>query len=285
MPPSRGVYFLASDGVLELATAFLNSFRTYNPTVSLCLIPFDDDIERLERLHSRYRFSLWPDIGVLRRCDEISLTFHDSPKAHYRKLAIWEGPYEEFLYIDCDTVILGNIDFVFRYLHEFAFVVATSNIRGRAWKESIHESNLLRPEQAAYAANTGFIASKRESLTLGAAVAKSSAALKLKPHMKLGYDQPFLNYLMVTSGLPYTSLRELRRLTENADLPGEVFAWQPGAAFRDGQVVHPESYPVLFVHWTEPVKPTQEDVESVPLYELWYLYRHLHDDGPLVQPE
>ena len=48
----RGVYFLANDGILDMAIAFLNSFRTYNPSTALCLIPYADDVEQLTSLGS-----------------------------------------------------------------------------------------------------------------------------------------------------------------------------------------------------------------------------------------
>jgi hypothetical protein len=43
----RGVYFLANDGILDMAIAFLNSFPTYNPSIALCLIPNADDVAQL----------------------------------------------------------------------------------------------------------------------------------------------------------------------------------------------------------------------------------------------
>ncbi|MFD3662984.1 hypothetical protein ACFWVF_20690 [Streptomyces sp. NPDC058659] len=275
MSKKRGVYFVANDGVLELVIAFLNSFRRSNPHIALCLIPFDDDIERIAALQSRYDFSVWGDADLLRRCDEISLSFHDRAKGHFRKLAAWEGDFEEFLYIDSDTAVLRDVEFVFDYLDEFGFVVATSHVPGRAWKESIGQSGKLTPEQFAYAANTGFVASRKGALTLSGMTDSLPAAREVAPHMKLGYEQPFLNYLMVTSGLPYTSLRRLSATTGDQSIPGEVYAWTPGVAARGGDVVEPASPPTLLVHWTEPVKPTQPDKEAVPLYELWQYYRNL----------
>ncbi|MFE1548236.1 hypothetical protein [Streptomyces sp. NPDC058718] len=275
MPKKRGVYFVANDSVLELVIAFLNSFRRSNPNIALCLIPFDDDIEDILALRSRYDFSVWDDAAVLRRCDEISLSFHESTKGHFRKLAAWEGEFEEFLYIDSDTAVLRDVEFVFDHLDAFGFVVATSHVPGRAWKETVRTSGKLAPEQYAYAANTGFVASRKGALTLSGITESLPAARELTPHMKLGYEQPFLNYLMVTSGLPYTSLRRLSETTGDRSIPGEVYAWTPGVAARGGDVVAPASPPTLLVHWTEPVKPTGPDGRSVPLYGLWRYYRNL----------
>jgi hypothetical protein len=50
MPRKRGDYFIANDNYLELAIAFLNSFRSHNPKIPLCLIPFDDNFQQFAPL-------------------------------------------------------------------------------------------------------------------------------------------------------------------------------------------------------------------------------------------
>ena len=48
MISKRGVYFLANDQCVELTIAFLNSFRFWNPSISLCFVPFDDRVASVE---------------------------------------------------------------------------------------------------------------------------------------------------------------------------------------------------------------------------------------------
>lgn len=276
MPGRRGVYFVANDRVVELVTVFLNSFRHTNPDIPLRLIPFDESYGQVAALSERYEFTVWEDEPLLAWCDDISLSFHDQRKGHFRKLAAWEGEFEEFLYIDSDTAVLRSIDFVFDYLADHGFVTATSNLPGRAWLQTIGNSGKLTPEQYGYAANTGFVASRRGALTQAGIAAALPMGRELKPHMKLGYEQPFLNYLMVTSELPFTSLHQLRTVTGDQTIPGEVFAWTPGVRAEGGGIVHPSVPPALLVHWTEPVKPTQTDPDQIPLYDLWCHYRDRH---------
>src|SRR5262245_12241805 len=108
----RGVYFLANDRILDVAISFLNSFRVYNPITALCLVPYGDDIEQLISLRERYNFTVWNDAPALRWCDEVSRAFHGCIVGQYRKLAMWDGPFERFVYIDCDTVVLHSIEFI-----------------------------------------------------------------------------------------------------------------------------------------------------------------------------
>jgi len=280
LPPKLGVYFLANDSILELAIAFLNSFRTHNPSIALCLIPFDDHIEQLAALHERYDFSIWRDEEALERCDALSLSFHDQALGHYRKLAAWGGDYSHFAYIDSDTVVLQNIDFVFDHLERFSFVTSHSHmpeIRKFVWKESIDAAGLLTSEQVAFAANTGFIASKRGCLDLGDVTARLPAALELVEHMELScYEQPFLNFLMVTSGLEYTSLHAIAHASGSLSIPRERWGGDAtGIVVRDGRVVSPESPPTLLVHWAGEWRTARDENRQIRLHQLWSFYRDL----------
>lgn len=276
MSQKRGVYFLANDKVLDVTIAFLNSFRSYNSSIPLCLLPFDDNIRKLATLQSQYGFSIWQNPAVLRQCDDISLSFYHRTKGHYRKLAAWEGEFDEFIYIDSDTVVLRNIDFVFDYLKEFCFMTSKSDIpkdRKHVWKKSIDGTGKLTPEQLCFAANTGFIASKRECLELGNVVNRLPDAMELAAYMT-GFDQPFLNYLIVTSGMRYTSLHKIALVSGSSDIPQECWAWDSAdIVVRDGQIIWPESPPVLLVHWAGKRKPAWKKNRRIPLYELWNFYR------------
>lgn len=279
MSPNRGVYFLANDRVLDQAIAFLNSFRRSNPTIALCLIPFADDIEELTKLQRRYDFTIFGDLALLRRCDRMGRLFHGRIFGHYRKLAMWEGHYDEFVYIDCDTVVLESVDFVFAYLDHFDYVVAQSNIAGTrrwVWKDSIDDTGVLTGEQIAFAANTGFIASRPEHLRFDEVRGRMSAAIELAEHMELWcIEQPLLNYLFVTSGRRYTSLRSLATGTDGGDIPLEEWAGDFDAAVRDGLIVSPRSPRTLLVHWAGEWERARKEGTQIPHHELWDFYRRL----------
>ena len=279
MTLKRGVYFLANDVILDLAIAFLNSFRTYNPSIPLCLIPFSHDIQQLGTLASRYDFSIWGDPAVLRRCDDISRAFQGSIGGQYRKLAAWEGPYEEFVYIDSDTVVLENIDFVFEYLSKFDFVTTHSNdpyIRKWVWKDSIYGSGKLTQEQISFSTNTGFITSRRGCLTVDGVFDRLPEAVELAGHMELFCaEQPLLNYLMVTSGKRYNSLSEIARHTGLLDIPAERWGGEPSLIVRDGRVVWPDVPPTLLVHWAGEWHQAREEKRPLLHHELWSFYRYM----------
>lgn len=274
----HGVYFLANDRVYDQVVAFLNSFREHNPTIALRLIPFADDTTRVEALASRYGFSLWSDAEVLNRCDAISAQFHGEVVGHYRKLAAWEGEFDRFLYIDCDTVVLRPVDFVFEYLDRYDFLTSHSNIptiRKFVWRDSIYDAAALTREQIRYAANTGFVASRRDALDLDRAEARLDGALALADHMELiCCEQPLLNYLIVTSGRPYTSLSSIAAKTGDWGIPQERWAGMSIDMVPDTQVPQP---PILLVHWAGEWEKSRREGTPIPHRELWEHYRTLSE--------
>ncbi|MCK5793783.1 MAG: hypothetical protein KAH12_03705 [Anaerolineales bacterium] len=301
---ARGVYFLASDGTVELATAFLNSFRLHNPEIPLCLIPFDAQFSKVAKLKGKFNFSIFPGGQLFDSCDEISRRFHGYALGAYRKFCIWEGAFDEFLYIDVDTVILSNIDFVFRFLDEYDFVASHSNIPGiqrTVWKPSISGTGKLSSTQIEFAANTGFIASKRGALSLAEIKGKTEAALELAAHMELFcMEQPYLNYLFVTSGKKYTSLffLDYKSKRKHAGIKHELWAGIRGRKVRGGQLVKRsnQSHVLFMMHWAGLWRPGRYEqlvyrilinlrlmkTESkpqvgffIPYKKLWKYYRNL----------
>lgn len=261
----KGIYFLANDDVYELVVAFLNSLRKFNPSVPLCLIPFNDKTNRIILLKDRYNFTVFNDEEKLRRCDQISTDFHDHYAGHYRKLVMWEGIFEKFIYIDVDTIVLKNLDFVFDLLDQTDIMTSFSNlpsIRKWVWKEEIMKADILTKDQIEYAANTGFIASHKGKLSIRLAESKLSEIQKLKPYMELHcMEQPFLNYLFVTSGLRLSGL--YRQFVEHNSQVKYLECWggqkiirKKGELFKseDGRQIG-----ILFIHWAGLWQPRKAD--------------------------
>ncbi len=251
--PTRGVYFLANDGVFDIAAAFLSSFRASNPEVPLCLIPFNSSVQKLSELSSRYNFSVYSDEDLLSTCDQMSKRFHGTVNGQYRKLAAWHGEYDEFVYIDSDTIVLEDVCFVFDFLKYFSFIVSHSDmpeIRRWVWKDSIYSTTSLSRKQISYAANTGFIASSKGALSIQQAAEKLEDALALADHMELiCAEQPFLNYLIVTSGKLYSSITTIRRKSRLAFLlPVECWGGSKINGISKGRITGTK-HRVLLVHW------------------------------------
>ncbi len=273
---SQGVYFLSNNRMLDLTISFLNSFRKYNCDLPLCLIPFDEDYDQIEMLSDEYNFQVYSDKSILYQCDEISVNFHDYVHGAYRKLAIWEGPFDEFIYVDVDTVVLANIEFAFNFLGNYGCLTSHSdlpNLVQFVWKKSIIEKRILSFRQLSFSANTGFITSRRNFITLGSVFEKLEIAISLKEDMVLTcQEQPFLNYLIVTAAQPYSSL--LKLLWEgHEDIMLEMWAGLANGKVNDGQMEHPDFKSIFLVHWAGLWQ--QNSLKEMPYYELWRYYRKM----------
>lgn len=279
----RGVYFLANDRVFDLAVAFLTSFRRSNPDIPLCLIPFAEDCERVTALAARYSFTVWEDQETLLACDEVGRPFHGKPLGHYRKLAIWSGPFDEFLYIDCDTVVLEPVDFVFELLAEHDVITSHSNmpnIRRWVWRHSALDAGVLNRQQIGFAANTGFIASKAGLFDARKLLTQLDAPLAFAEHMELDCcEQPYLNYIIVTSGYSYTSLLSIVKRTGRKDIPLERWAGNDIGEVSEGRIVSPGESKILVVHWAGEWERARFAGRDIPHREFWQYYRSLHQDA------
>jgi hypothetical protein len=300
---TRGVYFLASDRILDLAIAFLNSFRAHNPDVPLCMIPYNPRHARVAQLASAYGFTMFPRPDLLDRCEAVGRFVLGREGGRYRKLALWEGDFDEFVYIDTDTVVLHDVTFCFDHLADHDFVTSHSHDPGLlqwVWKPTVRESGRLTKDQIDFSANTGFIVSRKPALRLEESERRQGEAAALAPWMEAPFDdQPLLNYLMVTSGRRYSSLSWLRESGAHPSLPREVWAGQRGGVVEGGRISFAsEPGPVLLVHWAGQWQPRRIDAfpyavaralrlkpptsgpvlrRRMPYRALWRHYRYLRD--------
>lgn len=275
----RGVYFLANDRMFEQCIAFLTSFRLNNPSIPLVLIPFDHYIQRLTSLQPKYRFSIWEREEVLTTCDELCCLVKGRSHGHFRKLACWEGPFDEFIYVDSDTVVLETLDVVFGFLSQWDFLASHSNIasiRKWVWKDSATRENSLTREQIAYSANTGFMCSKRNAVRVPDAFAAwhriGSLAKDLNTEL---IDQPFLNYFIVTSGLRFSSLYSIFLMNRAVDIPLERWGGRELGPTLNGRFLSAMFPRTLLVHWAGEWKLAHAENREIRNSNLWKYYRYL----------
>src|SRR5689334_18151123 len=137
---SKGIYIVANNKVAENAIALLNSIRYYDPDVDIYLIPFDDNYHDLAtNLKASHNVQLFPDLEFLKEFTEVvAKTFDRNFLAlpnKMRKLVVWFGPLEEFLYIDTDIIVFEKIANVLDYLSEFDFLCSDYHHLGRGLQD------------------------------------------------------------------------------------------------------------------------------------------------------
>ena len=268
----RGIYFISDDHVYDLTVAFLNSVRGFNPFVSLCLVPFSQDCCRIKALASEYDFNVCEDREKFEICDRISRTFHSRVHGEYRKLALWEGPFDEFIYIDVDTIVLSNVDELFDLLSDYDLLTSHSNmqeIERFVWKN--RPTSYLNNDQICFAANTGFILSRKNTLSLAGALRLLDLGKQLTVYMELECaEQPFLNLLIVRSDIRYSSIYIVSVVSGRTDLPLEVWSGHFLEVAHDWRSFVSTDHGILLVHWAGEWKLGKHLAS-----EIWQYFRNI----------
>ena len=191
-----GVYCLGNDNVLDWLITFLESFRCHEPEVNLKIIPFDDKIEKLERLSSKYNFSVLTDES-LSTLDSIGHAIHPDKysDAHtFRKFAAFWGPFEKFLFLDSDIVVLSQLDILLQpFLQSDFDLMHYDTSLNYVYKPGDFRNRMVS-EFGSTSFNTGCFAATNTLLTLDDVKDCLTQALAIKENFACGGEQPFLNY-------------------------------------------------------------------------------------------
>jgi hypothetical protein len=244
---TKGIYLLANDAVVDRAVALINSITAVDRSLPICVIPFDNATAKLRsRLNRHVQF--YEDVEFLHRCDQISVSIHHMRFGHFRKLAIWRGPFEAFIYIDVDALLIGGIEYIYSLLNEFDILVGHSNSpasRRWVWKDTIYDLREFSDHQIEYAGMTGIIASKRglvDDSIISSARRKLPTVLQ---HMELcTIEQSFLNLLFVTAGFRCSNIHR-------PDVIGELWGGNKHAVFDNQLQLYFRGRPMraTVIHW------------------------------------
>jgi hypothetical protein len=184
--------------------ALLESCRLHEPDIPVVVIPFDDRIRRVRTLQNRYRFELL-EHECLEALDQIAARYfsNDYTSVHkFRKFAAFWGPFEKFVFLDSDVVLLGP-------LSEFFDRAEASDVEfvcGEIDIDQVYVPGKLRDQMTSTGATTGFNAgffmSSRNMLTLDQVRRLGDEGLAIRGgFVSVLGDQPFFNWCVAVSGL------------------------------------------------------------------------------------
>ncbi len=234
-PAHWGICTLANDYVLDQAIALLNSISaTMGPDFPVCIFPYDDRIEQLQAaIADRPNVSIFSDAAAItawenqaKRIWDVHPTAKQSwpqPRADeyyrmgmHRRFVAFSAPFDRFIYMDADTLLLTDATPVFEKLDQYDWVVYDFQYRDPTHVYNVASSqfnHLFSPdtlEQKMFCA--GFYAAKRGVLSANcldwmvAELAAADADL-LYPRAP---DQTILNYWVMKANLSvYNFAREL----------------------------------------------------------------------------
>lgn len=115
----NGVYFLADDAVLQWALAMLVSLRSHEPTLPVVWVPFGGPDRHLRQHLNSYDVVTWRGEQDLREWEALGRTFFPTNPIGarlFRKLAVFDGPLETFIFLDTDVVIRRPLSWAYEAL-------------------------------------------------------------------------------------------------------------------------------------------------------------------------
>lgn len=137
-----GIYTLANDIVYDQLVALLNSIEAHlGNTFPVCILPYDDHQSKLAQLaKERPQVSLYDDVGSINKWDQlVARIWETHPNASerwltagshqgihrmgtHRRYCAFDGPFDRFLYMDADTLLLSPVDEIFDSLSDYDWV-------------------------------------------------------------------------------------------------------------------------------------------------------------------
>ncbi len=272
----RGVYIVASDKVSNNAIALLSSLRLHDPDIPVFLIPFSPESAKvIQQLADLYDVQLFPDLDLIDSLtQQISEIFPRDFLAlpnKMRKLAVWFGPLDEFLYIDTDILFFSPVADTLSYLDRADFIWCDYHYkRGLedVFSNVVSDQNIFSSEALKDVFNSGLWGSRKSALSLETLyrVLKECADHREYFDFSSGTtDQPIMNYLVLKT-IP-------NRLNIAKANPNEPGSWGGSPHFEErDHILFDGDRPLRYLHWAgTPMRA------GGPYRDLWTYYRYLND--------
>jgi hypothetical protein len=139
---TTGICTLANDHVFDQAIALINSIaEVMGADFPVCIFPYDDHCDRLAAaICDRPNVTIFQDRAVLDYWDDQAKRVWDScPQAKrrwaevtnkpyyrfgtHRRFGAFSGPFDRFLYMDADTLLLKDVNAIFNQLETHDWIV------------------------------------------------------------------------------------------------------------------------------------------------------------------
>jgi hypothetical protein len=137
-----GICTLANDRVYDQLVALLNSIEvTLGTDFPICVYPYDTNVSKISaEIARRSNVQLYQDLDSIERWDNYIKKIwdaHPTAQTHWQKLGFtpyhrigthrrfcaFDAPFDRFLYIDADTLLLNSIEPIFSKLDDYDWVV------------------------------------------------------------------------------------------------------------------------------------------------------------------
>jgi hypothetical protein len=225
-----GICTLANDYVYDQVIALINSIEAIaGKDFPVCIYPYDDNTKRLEaEIKKRSNVELYSDRDSMDKWDEFARNAWDthlgarqiwqkagSDDYHrfgtHRRYCAFDNPFDRFIYMDADTLLMSSVEFIFQALDNSDCVVYDFQHKDLTHVYNVHSPQLKnifskkRLETEVFC--SGFYASKKNLFALER---RQEIINILKQEFDILYpmapDQTLINYMMMRSGCSIDNL-------------------------------------------------------------------------------
>jgi hypothetical protein len=220
-----GICTLANDRVYDQLIALLNSIEAIQgKDTPVCVYPYDDNTEKIAaEIAKRPHVSLFDDRDIIAQWDSFVREVWDThPTAKerwlkagsigyhrvgtHRRYCAFSSPFDRFLYMDADTLLLSPVQHIFEKLDTYDCVVYDFQYKDPTHVYEVNSAKLLevfsqeRVDTEIFC--SGFYASKRDLFDRASrdwliAQLQNQEAEILYP---MAPDQTIVNYMMMRPG-------------------------------------------------------------------------------------
>ncbi len=246
---SEGIVCLANDGIIDGLIALGESLRANSPNTSLTVIPFDANLRQTRELTARLGFDIYddPSLAAMDSLGERYWPGEEWRPHTMRKFCAFWGPYERFMFLDADIVVLESLDRYFEALRaqQAEFMYFTTDMT-KVYEGTLREEMIAR--RAAVGFNTGLFMGLRGRLTAAMVEDLFATCQSDRGGFVDLLEQTFLNYAVDVTGLSKVDAHEV--------LPDAIDAWAGSRLRRkgDGFILEDARTPesgrkVTLIHW------------------------------------
>lgn len=284
----RGIYTVVNDRFSDWLLALFGSLAALNPEIPVWVIPFDGAAERVRRICAAFGHTVWEPPEILHTCDVLAdavCAGHGRVpgfwRGTFRRFAAFGGPFDEFLYLDADTLVIEPLMPLLDVCAGSGSQLVFADRAGNCAYTAGPRRDELRAA-GALEWNAGIFYARAGAISLDAMLAACRADLPadrtlIRPD---GADQSFLNWFIATRGLRSAQLASIGRY-------GRCWAYVPRRVELAGHLfehhsAHPYTRPVPVLHWAGLVTPGP----GMPHAHMWQAYRAAADaiyDSRLVR--
>lgn len=226
-----GICTLANDRIYDQLVALLNSIEVNGgKALPVCVYPYDDNTERIKaEIAQRPNVELFDNQEIIERWDNFAKSAwepHPTAKERWlkagskgyhrfgthRRYCAFDGPFDRFIYMDGDTLLMSPLDRVFAQLDNYDCVVYDFQHKDITHVYEVTSPKLLEifPQERLnqeifcsgfYGSKKGLFDGERRNWLI-----EQLRAGEAEIVYPMAVDQPLLNYMMMRSNFSIYNL-------------------------------------------------------------------------------